>query len=64
MDGIVSLVCDVEPDDEQLLQTIHSELNLPTARHGVRGDLNAPLVSCQLFPVTERQYQAAELLLL
>ena len=60
VDAIGSLVHDVELDNEQLLQTVHGELNLATARHGVRGDLNAPLVSCQLFPVRERDDQAAE----
>lgn len=64
VDAIVSLVFDVKADSEQLLQTFHSELNLPTARHGVRGDLDAPLVGCQLFPVTERRNRAGELLLL
>lgn len=51
VDAVGSFVYNVEPDDEQLLQTIHSEMNLATGPLGVRGDLNAPFVSCQLFPV-------------
>lgn len=36
VDAVWALVHDVEPEDEQLPQTIHSELDLSTpARHGV-----------------------------
>lgn len=35
MDAVCALVYYVEPEDEQLLQAIHSELNLSAARCGV-----------------------------
>lgn len=45
VDTTCSLVHNVEPDGEQLSQTVHSERNLPTAaRLRVRSDFNAPLV--------------------
>lgn len=53
VDAVRAFVYDVELDNKQLPQTLHSELDLSTARHGVRGDLDAALVSYQHLPVRE-----------
>ena len=35
VDTVCALVCDVKPDEEQLLQTLHSELDLSADRSRV-----------------------------
>lgn len=53
VDVVSAFIDNVEPDNEQLPQVIHSELNLPTGLHGVWCDLDAALISRMLFPAGE-----------